>query len=253
MNLRISWMIVGLIGMVVFLGFTGCKSTGTSEEGAMQETEIALEPVPRVKAPYEGRTIAVVAFPDKNVLSANPWLKSWLGRASRDYSVGFLLEAGFRVVEDQSGELQAVVKELEFGQTGMVDPAKAVEIGKMAGAELMFLGAVIDFSEVKTGGKRKFHIPGFNIGLGGETINYEVQTSGRIIDVKTREILASSTAGYNKQYDVGGGSLSTDYGSVGSEQETISRQESTVKIFQKALNSLTIKLVKKLNARGNDG
>ena len=50
MSLRTPWMIVGLIGMVVFLGFTGCKSTGTSDEGTMEETDICSRTCPTGKS-----------------------------------------------------------------------------------------------------------------------------------------------------------------------------------------------------------
>ncbi len=245
-KLMYAILIVGLlVGPIA-----GCASMGGSPGGEGSEFAVPLElkPVPHLAEPYKGQRVTVVSFPDKTVRSSKWWRPS-LGRASTDYLVEFLMEAGFRVVEGQSGQLDALLQEVEFGQTGMVDESTAVEIGEMLGAELVSVGAVTDYKQVKTGGKSNLQFASLGFQSGEETINYVVQASGRIVNIKTRETIAAATASYKNRRAVSGGGFQFGDIKFQSGEEMEVQEETSGRLFQKALNELTIKIVTKLNRR----
>ncbi|MBI4641635.1 MAG: hypothetical protein HY731_13130 [Candidatus Tectomicrobia bacterium] len=236
-----------VISLLVIL-ITGCASAALtpSSEGELVKTDIQLDSVPKLTSSYKGRTVAIVSFPDKTILSSYPWLRPWLGSASADFLVEFLIESGFRVIGGKE-ELKAAYEELELSESGFVNTAKAAQIGKMLGAEFLFVGSVTDYNEVITGGKKAIGLFGYAVDIGGQTINYTVQVAGRLLNVETREIMVASTASYKKEFSVGGGSILTPYGRAASQQEITVRRETAGRVFQKALNNLAVKIVNQLN------
>ena len=254
---RYSVFMVWLSLIIFPFLFTSCAglSPQSSDEEEYEETEISMEPMPQLKAPYKGKTIVVASFAKKRLYSTYYWLQGWLGSASTDYAVEFLLDSGFDVVEGQSGQLNALIDEIDLGESGMIESSQAVEIGKLSGAELIYVGSITDYVQSDNKKKDRLCLPGVGCArLGGSEQRFEVETSGRIIDIKTRKILASSTASFKKKYKSGSTSISMAGGpSVGSDEQTRARREGSGKIFKKALNSLTIKLVNKLNARARVG
>ena len=200
-----------------------------------------------------GKKIVVSSFESKNlrgIYSRYGWLRGWLGSASTEYAVQFLTEAGFEVLEGQGGQLSEVFKELELQQSGAVDSSQAVEMGEMDAASLIFVGAITDFTQVDNRKKNDVCLPGMGcVGLGGGKLQFEVETSGRIIDIKTRKIVVSDTASFKKIYKDANFNARVKGYKVGSAEDNQVRRDASGKIFRKALNSLTIKLVKKLNSK----
>ena len=244
-HVKIHLLIIGLMATAI-VGCASIPGIAPSGEGELVQTDVKLDPVPPVNSAYKGRRVAVVSFPDKTILSSYPWLRPWLGRASTDLLVEFLLQAGFRVVGGKD-ELNAIVEELELTETGLIDPAKAARIGKLLGTELLFVGSITDYGEVIGGGKRSVGYGGYGVDIGGQTLNYNVQVAGRLVNVETREILASATASQTQQFKVGGGTVLTPHGRAASQDEIRVRQETAGRVFQKALNDLTIKIVNRVN------
>ena len=59
---------------------------------------------------------------------------------------------------------------------------------------------------------------GFGLYTGAGNIVYDLQVSGRLIDVETRAIVASKTVAHSEEFEVGGGGISTPMDSVGQSQ-----------------------------------
>jgi hypothetical protein len=110
------------------------------------------------------------------------------------------------------------------------------------------MGSVTDFNVVKGKGQRGIQIGGYAVGGAEGSITYSVQVVGRLVDIETREILASRTSGFNKVFNVAGGRVVTPWGSFGQEQEVTVINETGGKILQQALNDMLIKIVERLNS-----
>lgn len=87
----------------------------------------------------------------------------------------------FEVVE--RSQLGTVTKEMGFGQTGLVDPATAAEIGKMAGAQYILVGKVTMADVFRS------QVPI----LGIKTMKGRIGLEYRLIDGETGRILLSSS------------------------------------------------------------
>lgn len=254
-----NWLV--LFGCLFLLMQPACESvksnisslTGGNEEAEYEETDIPMSPVPQLNKAYKGKKIVVSSFESKNlrgIYSRYGWLRGWLGSASTEYAVQFLSEAGFEVLEGQGGQMSEVFKELELQQSGAVDSSQAVEMGEMGAASLIFVGAITDFTQVDNRKKNEVCLPGMGcVKLGGGKLKYEVETSGRIIDIKTRKIVVSDTASFKKVYTDSSFNARVSGYKVGSEEDNRVQREASGKIFRKALNSLAIKLVNKLNSK----
>ncbi|MDO4935520.1 MAG: CsgG/HfaB family protein [Phascolarctobacterium sp.] len=94
-------------------------------------------------------SIAVSAFADKQIIAVWDIVNgsgNYVGnKVAQDFKAELttaLVNSGaFNVVE--RGQLKSVLREFSFQQSGMVDPATAVQIGKMSGAGLTFVGNVV--------------------------------------------------------------------------------------------------------------
>lgn len=131
-------------------------------------------------------SVTVSAFAEKQVIAV------WDIGNSTGYHMGNQVAATFKaeltnalvnsgmysVVE--RGQLDSVLREFGFQQSGMVDPATAVEIGKMSGAGLTFVGDVITAVVGKTDNFLY------------KSIKAKVRMNYKIIDNKTGTILASN-------------------------------------------------------------
>jgi len=142
-----------------------------------------------------------------------------------------------------------VSSELEYASSDKVNDATAASIGQHLGAQYVFVGGVNSYREVKGQGSRTFQAMGFGLNTGGGNIVYDLQVSGRLIDVETRAIVASKTVAHSEEFEVGGGGFSTPMGSVGQSQEIKVKQENAGKVLHHAFNKLVAQIVTQLNRR----
>jgi len=226
------------------LSLTGCKTLPSAEPG-YQETSVQARMVPQVGKKYQGARVAVVPFVNKT-LSAY----SYLGDASTGILPEYLLEAGFQPIEAAEGaDLGAVSSEIEYASSGRVNDSSAASIGQHLGAQYVFVGGVNSYREVKGQGSRTFSTMGFGLSTGAGNIVYDLQVSGRLIDVETRAIVASKTVAHNEEFDVGGGGVATPWGTVGQSQEIKIKQENAGKVLHHAFNRLVAQMVNQINSR----
>ena len=247
-----------LIHVVLALGTTGLLATGCAQQGLIptgpgsrgpgsatyQSAETPTASIRKLNQNFRGKKVAVFPFVNKSLAHYR-----FLGNASSDFLLEFLQEAGFRTVEGSTTPgMKRVMGELRYGQSDMVNDKTAVEAGQHLGTDLVFLGSVTDFSVVKGKGSRGISYGGFSLGGSGGSITYTVQAAGRLIDVRTREILAASTTTYQKKFTVQGGRISTPWGSIQSSEKVQVENETGGRILQMGLNQLMNKIVRRLNS-----
>ncbi|GHV30325.1 hypothetical protein FACS1894167_10980 [Synergistales bacterium] len=106
-----------------------------------------------------------------------------------------VLNGSKKITVIERERLEEIGKEVRFGQSGLVDPSTAVELGKQLGLQYMITGSVTQLQKKTSGGG--VAIGGFNFGQADETAMVKIDM--RIIDVATGEIrLAMSETGEAK-------------------------------------------------------
>lgn len=145
-----------LLGLCVL---AGCWSVAGTAEAARKT--VAVMPIESISRSIDARYAAEMMTEELTNALANS------GR--------------FEVVE--RSQLGSVTKEMGFGQTGLVDPATAAEIGKMAGAQYILVGKVTMADVFRS------QVPI----LGIKTMKGRIGLEYRLIDGTTGRILLSSS------------------------------------------------------------
>ncbi len=230
------------------LAAAGCGATGPGSGGpgsaVFKSADAPTASITKLNEKFKGKRVTTFAFLNKSLSRYR-----FLGNASSDYLLEFLQEAGFRTVEGSSSPgMKKVLGELRYGLSDMVDVKTAVAAGQHLGTDLVFLGAVTDYNVVKAKSTKGISYGGISIGGSGGSITYSVQAVGRVIDVKTREILAVATSTYMKKFPVQGGVIKTPWGSMGSSEKVEVINETGGRILQQALRQIMNKIVRRLNS-----
>lgn len=137
-------------------------------------------------------------------------------RPRRQYRIDRYTEAPRSLFEDALANIEGVtiverkrldtmLAEAEFGQfSGLVDPEKALKLGKMFGANQIIIGTIIDISEES----KQFR--GYGIQTDNVTVTAEL--SVRILDIETAKLTFSKTVKGTKSYSKSnfGGTKSSD-------------------------------------------
>jgi curli biogenesis system outer membrane secretion channel CsgG len=175
---------------------------------AASSTAALAAPAP---PPQDKVRVAVIGFENNSTWTY--WGDN-LGYAAADELVTQLFQTGkFSVVERT--QINAILSEQDFGQSGRVNSAQAADIGRILGVQVMITGSITKFSiDTKGGG-----IGGF----GAEYSEAESMLDVRLIDVNTAEILFADEGMGKKRlggFRVGGVSAYQDY-DVGLAQEAL--------------------------------
>jgi len=243
-TLKYSIRTLGIAALVVGLAGIGCSSP--SAEPSYQSTDIKTKAVPPVKSPFRGSRVAAVPFTNRTLSRYR-----FLGDATVDLIPENLIQAGFRPIEasTKGSELDKVLDELKYSQSANVDPTKAVAVGKHLGAQYVFVGGVNNYKEVKASGNKGVNLGGFALGGGQGTITYDIQVSGRLVSVETREIIASTTVAHSETFKVQGGRVRTPWGGFNQSESIKVQQEVGGKVLNHAMNRMMIKIVNQINSR----
>ena len=120
-----------------------------------------------------------------------------------------LYNAGlFTLVERE--KLNYVADEIKLGQSGLMDPETAPELGKIKGAQYSMTGAVTEYHYKAAGGA--VPIPGIG-GAGGASNTAYVTLDIRVIDNQTGEVVYAAAERGASNQTLGG--LITKYGGFG--------------------------------------
>lgn len=156
-------------------------------------------------APQDKVRVAVLGF--ENNSTWYYWGDN-LGYAAADELVTQLFQSGrFTVIE--RAQIDMILQEQNFGQSGRVQASQAAEIGKILGVQAMITGSITKFSIDTKGGRI--------MGVGANYSEAESMLDVRIIDVNTAEILfadestgttrlggvSTSVASFQQSFDAG--------------------------------------------------
>lgn len=141
--------------------------------------------------------IAVLPFDDGSI--QDRWWDEghWdVGKGIADeFVTEFLKTNRFRLIERE--QIDQVIAEQDFGQSGRVDTKTAASIGKILGVDFLVMGRVTEFSLKST------EVSGLSfkkgIGLGVKSTNAIVAIDARLVDTNTAEIIASVTGRGDKR------------------------------------------------------
>lgn len=189
----------------------GCATTTADVQPVLKE----IKPLPV----SERKTMAVIPydFKDKNVSYEG------LEAGLVDLTINsFFTTQRFLLVERT--RLNAVVNELQLNSSGLVDTENALQIGKQAGAQYVFIGTVTSINPIA-----KNH----SLGIAYiDTKGFEVTIQGRIIDIEMGVVVASATAK--------GVETQTKKVALGATTGSIAPDDTIIRIaFEKAVDLLT--------------
>jgi curli biogenesis system outer membrane secretion channel CsgG len=244
--LKYAIRIFSVSALAMGFAMIGCASTAPSAEPSYQSTDIKTQPIPPVRDEFQGARVAPVAFTNKTLSRYR-----FLGDATVDLLPEFLLEAGFQPLESatKGSDLSKVLDELKYGQSSNVDQTTAASIGKQLGAKYVFIGSVTSYKEVKASGSRGIRVGFLNLGKGTGTITYDMQVSGRLVEVETRAIIASKSVSHKETFKVEGGRVSTPWGGYNQSESIKVEQEVGGKVLNHAMNRMMNQIVQQINGR----
>jgi len=224
----------------------GGSSFSASDDPSYGSTSIETQEIPYVQPAYAGATVAIVPYVNKTLSEYR-----YLGDAAVGILPEYLLDAGFQPIESAAGsDLESVLKELQYGQSDKVNPSTAANIGEQLGAKYVFIGEVNNYRVIRPNESKNLSFRGISLGLGSGKIIYDLQVSGRLVNVETRAIVAAKTVSHKETFSVKGGNINTPWGSFGGGGDEI-KVENNVggSVLHHALNRVVIQIVKQLNRR----
>ncbi|WP_457643220.1 CsgG/HfaB family protein [Persephonella sp.] len=179
---------------------SGCGAGVTTTK--VQTTEKNLNEAVKYEGPKA--RIAVASFKCKAAKCGGN-----IGSGIRDMLIDALVQSGKFIVVERGEGLEEIKKELELGQSGLVQQEKAPQPGLLEGADILVVGSIVAF-EPNAGGV-KGGIGGLipNIPLiGGVKLGKEdayIALTIRLIDVRTGRIINSTRVeGKASSFSVGG-------------------------------------------------
>ncbi|MCB0220588.1 MAG: hypothetical protein KDH09_12885 [Chrysiogenetes bacterium] len=125
------------------------------------------------------KRVGVVAF-------ANKTGHRGVGQAAVDVLTTELTKTGQFIVVERA-EIEQVLKEQGFGQSGAVNPATAAQAGKILGLQGIIIGTVSEFGRSKV----KTHFPLNTVTVGDYATQVVVDV--RVIDAETAQILLAES------------------------------------------------------------
>jgi curli biogenesis system outer membrane secretion channel CsgG len=137
--------------------------------------------------------MAVMRFTNN---SRAAWWKSGTGSELSDMLTNELASTKkFKLVERR--EIDKVVNELKFGESGLVDPTTKSKMRKIKGAQYLVTATVSSFEEntAKQGGGLSF----MGFGVGGGTAKAYIAVDLKVVDVESSEVIETRTIEANSE------------------------------------------------------
>ena len=132
---------------------------------------------------HDNPNIAVLPFRNKAIMSKNVNYQE--ANLISEFVIEELIDTGrFNVMERD--ELMAITDEYSLNMTGLVDPASAAKIGKLAGVKYLVAGSVAGLTTKET------EVAYSNSGVGGAGVQKHTviaNVNARIFDIETGRIL----------------------------------------------------------------
>ena len=182
---RLSLVSASLAVAVLVAGCTGTGSGTGSGVSAAQERRVAHLGTMAQLPPHYGpkKLIAVMDFQNKSNYKG----KMELGTGMADMVTDTLIRSErFIVVERQ--QIQGVLKEQDFAQTGRTVESGAPKIGRLLNAQTLVFGSVVDFSETQ---EQNQNVGYQGFGLSFAHAEAKVTIAIRLVDSTTGQVLDS--------------------------------------------------------------
>jgi len=122
----------------LFIIFAGCAgSQNAAQRSEKRPATLSMDQPPQ--------TLAILPFENNSVTDSNRFAPLSKGLPAMIITDLNKNGAGLKLIERD--KIQALLKEIAFGQTGGVDETKAVQVGKILGAQAIALGAFMVLGE----------------------------------------------------------------------------------------------------------
>ena len=130
--------------------------------------------------------VAVLPFANKAILSSE--LNFQDANLISEFMIEDLMDSGrFNVMERE--QLMAITQEHSLNVSGLVDPATAVGLGKLAGVQYLVYGSVVGVTLKESGAGYENSALG---GIGGNKHTVEANVTVRIIDIETGRVMLAA-------------------------------------------------------------
>jgi curli biogenesis system outer membrane secretion channel CsgG len=141
-----------------------------------------------LQAQKEGRKkrIAVLMFDDRSSSNFRWGRYKTAGEGVMEMVITELVKTGNYMVMERS-QIDAIIQEQGFQQSGMVTEETAVAVGKLLGVELAVFGAVTEFGYSRN--RKNVRVPGVNVKVGNNKATVALDL--RIVSITTGEILTA--------------------------------------------------------------
>lgn len=136
----------------------------------------------------EGRKkrIAVLMFDDRSSSNFRWASYKTVGEGVMEMVITELVKTGNYMVIERS-QIDAIIQEQGFQQSGMVSEETAVALGKILGVELAVFGTVTEFGY--SNNRKNVRVPGVNVRVGNNKATVAIDL--RIVSVTTGQILTA--------------------------------------------------------------
>ncbi len=202
------------LGLILSLALSGCgtmqqagtKTNVTNENNGGDINQARMEAWDGPKA-----RIAVAKFTDK---THKGWYNNGIGQGMADQLSTALVNTGRYIVLERQN-MDSIIQEQSFGQSGLVKRGTAARMGRIEGAELLIVAAVTEFEGNSGGGGGGFGGGGFGTTggvlagvIGGIASGYKkahMAIDLRVIDAESSRVLAAtSVEGESTDVSMGG-------------------------------------------------
>ncbi len=140
-------------------------------------TLLAVAVATVLPAQDEKPRVAVLDFENK---ADNSWWWNNGANAAQDIFVTELVKSGrYRVLERE--RLEAILQEQNLSLSGDLDPATALQLGRLAGVKYFLTGALTEYGGTDTGG--------YGGGIGASRRTFVAAFNARLIDAETGDIV----------------------------------------------------------------
>lgn len=175
---------------------TKTSVTNANAGGDINQTRMEAYDGPKAR-------IAVARFTDK---TRGGWYNPQIGTGMKDQLSTALVNTGRYIVLERDN-MDAIMEEQSFGQSGLVKQGTAPGMGQIEGAELLIVAAITEFSD-NSGGTRGGAVGGAAGLLGGVLAGVKkahIAIDLRVIDAQSSRVLAAtSVQGESTDVNIGG-------------------------------------------------
>ncbi|MBI4064214.1 MAG: hypothetical protein HY401_07945 [Elusimicrobia bacterium] len=135
------------VTFVAFVTFVTFFSSCAARQSTKMKQTVSANPTEKVESKYTGpkRRVGVVDFENKTAYGQNR-----LGTAAADILITELVKTGKFIVVERD-KVNKILEEQKLGQTGVIDPATAAQMGKVLGLNAIVTGAISNFGVQTTG------------------------------------------------------------------------------------------------------